>query len=78
MDLTLKKIRTMSSEQILESLLFIIDAIYNKFSFANLSKQDYYNMVIKEIENTKSSFNSDKNYVDYLKKNNRIKNDRND
>ena len=38
MDLTLKKIRTMSSEQILESLLFIIDAIYNKFSFANLSK----------------------------------------
>ena len=25
-------------------------------------------MVIKEIENTKSSFNSDKNYVDYLKK----------
>lgn len=68
MDLTLKKIRTMSSEQILESLLFIIDAIYNKFSFANLSKQDYYNMVIKEIENTKSSFNSDKNYVDYLKK----------
>ena len=68
MDLTLKKIRTMSSEQILESLLLIIDAIYNKFSFANLSKQDYYNMVIKEIENTKSSFNSDKNYVDYLKK----------
>ena len=68
MDLTLKKIRTMNSEQILESLLFIIDAIYNKFSFANLSKQDYYNMVIKEIENTKSSFNSDKNYVDYLKK----------
>ncbi len=68
MDLTLKKIRTMSSEQILESLLFIIDAIYNKFAFANLSKQDYYNMVIKEIENTKSSFNSDKNYVDYLKK----------
>ena len=68
MDLTLKKIRTMSSEQILKSLLFIIDAIYNKFAFANLSKQDYYNMVIKEIENTKSSFNSDKNYVDYLKK----------
>ena len=68
MDLTLKKIRTMSSEQILKSLLFIIDAIYNKFTFANLSKQDYYNMVIKEIENTKSSFNSDKNYVDYLKK----------
>ena len=68
MDLTLKKIRTMNSEQILESLLFIIDAIYNKFAFANLSKQDYYNMVIKEIENTKSSFNSDKNYVDYLKK----------
>ena len=68
MDLTLKKIRTMNSEQILKSLLFIIDAIYNKFAFANLSKQDYYNMVIKEIENTKSSFNSDKNYVDYLKK----------
>ena len=68
MDLTLKKIRTMNSDQILESLLSIIDAIYNKFAFANLSKQDYYNMVIKEIENTKSSFNSDKNYVDYLKK----------
>lgn len=67
MDLTLKKIRTMNSDQILESLLSIIDAIYNKFAFANISKQDYYNMVLKEIENTKSSFNSEKKYVDYLK-----------
>lgn len=67
MDLTLKKIRTMNSDQILESSLSIIDAIYNKFAFANISRQDYYNMVLKEIDNTKSSFNSEKKYVDYLK-----------
>lgn len=67
MKLNLKKIQQMNSQEIFELLLPNINKIYNSFNYIELSKQDYYDLVLKEITNSKKLYTDNQPYSDYLK-----------
>lgn len=68
MELNLKKIQQMDSQKIFELSLPTINNIYKSFDYMDLSKQEYYDLVLQEITNSKELYNGNQPYADYLKK----------
>lgn len=72
MELDLKKIKQMDSKEIFDCLLPIINNIYQSFGYINMSYQDYYELVLKEIINSKKTYTGNISYSGFIKKKIRI------
>ena len=68
MELTYKKIQQLEANEILKQLMPNINNIYKSFQYIGLSQTDYINLVITEIEASKSQYNDDIPYFKYLRK----------
>ena len=68
MELDLKKIQKMDSKEIYDFLLPTINNIYQSSRYIGISEQDYYDLVIKEISNSKKTYNGNTQYSDFIKK----------
>ena len=67
MELTLKKVQQLDSNEILKALSATLNKIYQAFEYTNISKQEYYDLVLKEITNSKKTYNGDIKYTDFIK-----------
>ena len=43
-------LQSMSTEDIFKSLMPLIDKLYNEYDYIEVSKDDYYNIVLNEID----------------------------
>ena len=68
MKLDFKKIQEMDSKEIYNFLLPTIDNIYQSFRYIGISEQDYYNLVLREITNSKITYKGNIQYSDFIKK----------
>ncbi len=68
MELNFKKIQQMDSQEIYEFLLPTINSIYQSFKYIEISQQNYHELVLKEIESSKKTYNSNTSYSDFMKK----------
>ena len=46
-------LQSMSTEDIFKSLMPLIDKLYNEYDYIEVSKDDYYNIVLNEIDYNK-------------------------
>ena len=67
MELSLEKIQQLSSEEIYELLLSTINNIYKSYSYVDISHQDYYELVLDEIANSKNIYTGSTSYSDFIK-----------
>lgn len=67
MELNLKKVQQLDTQQILEILLPTINKIYNTFDYIEISKEEFYDLVQKEINKSKKTYNGETNYTKYIK-----------
>lgn len=72
MEITIKRIKEAEPSQIYNILLPIIQKTYNSFSYVKISEEEFYNLVIKEIELSKRTFNNDISYSDFINRKIRI------
>ena len=68
MELTYIKIQQLDANEILKQLMPNINNIYKSFLYIGLSQTDYINLVITEIEASKSQYKDDIPYFEYLRK----------
>lgn len=57
MELNLRKILQLSAQQILEILLPTINSLYKTFDDMGITKEDFYSLVLKEIDKSKKIYN---------------------
>ncbi len=67
MNLTIKDIKHLDSKEIYKILLPIINELQKKYSFLNLPPNTYYELVIKEINNSKINYKGLEPYETYIK-----------
>lgn len=67
MDLNIKKVNQMKSNEIFDILLPLIDNIYKKIDYINISKNEFYELVLNEIENSKNLYKGDILYNKFIK-----------
>lgn len=72
MKLTIKRIKEAQPSQIYNLLLPIIQKTFNAFSYVKISEKEFYNLVIKEIELSKKTYNNDISYSDYINRKIRV------
>ena len=68
MKLNLKSIQQLDSKQIYQLLLPEIQEIYLSFKYTNISEQEYFNLVLKEISNSKKTYNGEQDYLNFIRK----------
>lgn len=68
MEMTIKQVQNLSSNELLESLFPIIDNLYSAFERLSISKQEYWNIILQEIENSKQTYKGDEPYSQFMKK----------
>lgn len=68
MDLNIKKVNQMSPNEIFDILLPLIDNIYKKTDYINISKNEFYELALNEIENSKNLYKGDILYNKFIKK----------
>lgn len=66
MKLNIKNIQKLDSQQIMKILLPKIENIYNDIEYMEISKEEFYNLALKEIENSKINYKSDIDYTKYI------------
>ncbi len=72
MKLNLKSIQQLNAKQIYHLLLPEIQEIYLSFQYTNISEQEYFNLVLKEISNSKKTYNGEQDYLKFIRKQIRI------
>ena len=79
MELNLIQIKQLDSNKIFNDLLPIINTIFNSFEYLEISKLEYNDLVLKEIEKSKKTYDESVPYQDFIKNkiedflNNRVK-----
>jgi len=66
MELDLRKIQQLDARQILEILLPIIDNLYKTVDYMEITKEEFYNLVLKEIDESKKTYKDDISYIEYI------------
>ena len=61
-------LKEMDSREIFESLKESINDVFQKFQYTEISKQDYYRIVLNEISTSKQTYKGDIPYSDFLVK----------
>lgn len=67
MVLNQKIIQQLDSKQIYQELLPIFEKLYNEYKYMEISQEEYSNLIIKEINNSKKTYNNNQDYGSYLK-----------
>lgn len=67
MELNFKKVQQLNEQEILETLLPIIDKLYEKINYTDITKEQFYNLALKEISKSKKNYNGETDYVKYIK-----------
>lgn len=68
MKLTSVEIKKLNSKEIYELLSLSMNKLYQFFSFSNISKKDFYNIAIYEIEQSKKFYRNEVSYEEYINK----------
>ena len=71
MNLNSEKINQMDSKEIYKLLLPSIKKLYQSFSYINLTYEEYYNLVLFEIDDSRKKYKNNPPYNDFIK--NKIK-----
>ena len=58
----------MDCKQIYNSVLPIINELYLSFKYINISNEDYIELVLKEISDSKKTYKGNQNYINYIKR----------
>ncbi len=69
MELNLRNIQQLNSHQIFEVLLPVINEVYQKYDFIGIKKENFYHLVLEEIDKSKTIYNEDVSYIEYIKNN---------
>ena len=64
--LTLKQAKSLTNQEIFDYLFEKIDLYYNEFSYVNIPKEKYYNLIYKEIEIIKKIPTLNVNFDEYI------------
>ena len=67
MEINKKMLEQLDAKEILKLNLVTIESIYNYFKFLEISKEEFYNLILKEINDSKKSYNDEISYSEYLK-----------
>ena len=67
MELNLKKIQQLDTHEILKVLLPTIDNLYKSVDYIGITKEDFYNLVLSEIDKSKKIYKGDIGYIEYIK-----------
>lgn len=67
MELSKKEIKKMDSKDIFKLMLPIINDIYQQSKDIGISEQQYYDLALVEITNSKKTFNENISYTDFIK-----------
>ena len=59
MELNLKKVQYLDSKQIFDLIVPIINKVYLPFKYINISNEDYVELVLKEIDDSKNTYKGD-------------------
>lgn len=68
MSLSFQKINNLDSKKICKLLLPTIQKIYQSFSYVNLTAEEYINLVLLEIEDSKINYKNNVSYDEFIKK----------
>lgn len=66
MEINSENLKHLTNEEIFLKLKDIIDVNYTFFNYAGISKDDYYEMVLKEISKSKDEYNNKISYDSYI------------
>lgn len=66
MNLNLKKIQQLEIQQILEMLLPTINKLYKTFDYIAITKEEFYKLVLIEIEKSKKNYKDNIDYIEYI------------
>ena len=69
MELNSKTIQELNSNKIFDLLKNSFDSIYNAFPYLEISKERFYQLVIREIDESKQTYNGSIPYKRYIRKN---------
>lgn len=67
MQLDLKKIQQLDAHEILAILLPTIDNLYKSIDYIGITQEEFYNLVLNEIDNSKKTYKGDIDYIEYIK-----------
>ena len=67
MELTMLKVYQLNANQIFEVLLPTINKFYEKIEYTGITKEDFYNLVLVEINKSKRFYKGDIDYTKYIK-----------
>lgn len=73
MELSIIKVKELDPKKILEEILPIIKSIYVSYEFIGLSEQDFKEIVLKEIKESKITYLGDYPYSIFIKKRVKVK-----
>ncbi len=73
MGLSSNKIKEMDSKQLYDMLLPIINEIYESFKYISINEEEYNNLVLKIIDDSKSNYDGNETYIDFINKKIRFK-----
>ncbi len=68
MELNINNVCQLDSKQIYDMLLPIINEIYLSFIYTDISDKDFYELVLREIDDSKKNYQGKQKYVDYIKR----------
>ena len=69
MKLNAENIQNMDMTNIYDMLSKDISSIYDCFKYLEMSEQEFYQLVLKEIENSKTTYSGNQSYVSFVKNN---------
>lgn len=67
MGLNLRKIQQLDAQQILEILLPTINNLYKTVDYVGISEEEFYNLLLREIDKSKKTYKGDIIYIEYIK-----------
>ncbi len=68
MELNLKKVQQLNPNQIYDLLQPTINKLYLSFIYISISNEEYEELIIKEISDSKKQYKGDQKYSDYIKR----------
>lgn len=68
MELNLKKIQQLDPHQIFEILLPTINSLYKTVDYIGITKEEFYSLVLREVDESKKTYKGEIVYIEYIKK----------
>lgn len=66
MELTIQKIKQLESQEIAKIVLPKLDSLYQEIPYSEMKKQDFEDLVVKQIDISKNEYKEDMDYIEYI------------